>query len=310
MSTNAVVFPGQGSQRAGMARDFHERFQVARDVFAEASDALGLDVAALCFEENDRLDLTEYTQAAILTTELAMMRALEKDLGFTATYFGGHSLGEYAALCAAGAMPLDVAARVVRRRGALMQTAVPAGVGAMTAVLADGVATRDLGAALEGLEVDVANRNSRDQVVLSGLASDMERAGARVREALAGVPVELVPLTVSAPFHSRHMRVIEDEFRGVLRDALPRISPLRARCVTSNFTGGFHTGDADALVDALTRQVSGVVDWIANMDTLARAADRILEVGPHRPLKGFFKTTGREIASVVSVKTAERALAS
>lgn len=292
-----------------MARDFHERFQVARDVFAEASDALGLDVAKLCFEEDPRLDMTEFTQAAILTTEIAMTRTLEKELGLTAAYFGGHSLGEYTALCAAGAIPLDVAVRGVRKRGELMQTATPPGKGAMVAVIGEGIATRDLRTALEGLEVDVANRNSRNQIVLSGLATDMDLACARVRESL-GEPLELVPLTVSAPFHSRHMRVIESEFRDLLQSVSARFVAPRARCVTANFTGGFHTGELGDLVDSLTRQISGVVDWIANMDALGKVADRILEVGPNRPLRGFFKTTGRDITSIVSLKAAEKALAS
>src|SRR5580700_2555039 len=101
MKSTAIVFPGQGSQRTGMALDFHERFRAARDVFAEASEALGLDVAALCFEDDPRLGLTEFTQPAILTAEIAMLRALQADLGLSASWFGGHSLGEYAALCAA-----------------------------------------------------------------------------------------------------------------------------------------------------------------------------------------------------------------
>ena len=283
-----------------MARDFHERFQVARDVFAEASDALGLDVASLCFEEDPRLDMTEFTQAAILTTEIAMTRALEKELGLIATYFGGHSLGEYAALCASGAMPLEVAVRIVSQRGALMQAAAPAGKGAMVAAIGEGIGELDLRPALEGVEVDVANRNSRNQIVLSGLASDMDLACAKVREAV-GAPIELVPLTVSAPFHSRHMRAVELEFRGLLESMGPRLVAPRARCVTANFTGGFHTGELGDLIDSLTRQISGVVDWIANMNALGNVADRILEVGPNRPLRGFFKTTGLEITSIVSL---------
>ncbi len=238
-----------------------------------------------------------------------MTRALEKELGLTAAYFGGHSLGEYSALCAAGAVPLDVAVRVVRRRGALMQAAVDPGKGAMVAVIGEGIATKDLRAALEGVEVDVANRNSRNQIVLSGLASHMDLACSNVGEAL-GAPLELVTLTVSAPFHSRHMRVIEPEFREVLDSVSLRLVAPRARCVTANFTGGFHTGDLGDLASSLTHQISGVVDWIANMEALAKVADRILEIGPNRPLRGFFKTAGREITSIVSLKTAEKALAS
>ncbi len=301
----AVVFPGQGSQRAGMARDFHERSAAARDVFAEASEALGLDMAALCFEEDARLDKTEYTQPAILTAEIAMARALEAELGLSARWFGGHSLGEYTALCAAGVLGLADAVRVTRRRGALMQAAVPEGQGAMTAVIFDGIAERDLGEALAGLEVDVANKNSSDQVVLSGSAPAVASASARL-EQLLGEGARLVPLNVSAPFHSRLMRPIEDELRGAL--ASLALSVERAPVVTSNYTGRFHEPSAPAVVDALTRQASGTVDFIANMRALSAVADRIFEVGPNRPLRGFFKSMGREITSIVSLKAAEKEL--
>lgn len=302
----AFVYPGQGSQRPGMGRDFCDRFAVSRDVFAEASDALALDMAALCFEDDPRLDLTEFTQPAILTTEIAMLRALETELGLSAGWHGGHSLGEYTALCAAGVIPLADAVRIVRRRGALMQQAVPAGVGAMSAVLGPEIAARDFATDLSGLDVDVANRNSKDQVVLSGGAEAVKAGGARIAALLAGTPHEVIALNVSAPFHSRLMRGIETEFRAVLMDAAPRLHPERAGVVTSNLTGAFHQPALAPLVDALVRQISGPVDWIGNMAALMAKASRIIEVGPHRPLRGFFKSAGRDIVSIINVKTAEK----
>ncbi len=310
MGSVAVVFPGQGSQRAGMARDFHARFQVSRDVFAEASDALGLDVAALCFEEDPRLDLTEFTQPTILTAEIAMWRPLCQEMGLAARWFGGHSLGEYTALCAAGAIPLPVAVKLVRTRGALMQRAVPAGEGAMVAVSGTGVAACDLRGPLEALGVDVANINSPDQIVLSGPSALMDAACARARELARGVAFDFTPLAVSAPFHSRRMRVIEGRFRDTLDQAAPSLTAARASVVTSNLLGGFHTGHENDLLDALQGQISGPVDWIGNMRALLDAgADTIVEVGPNRPLRGFFKSLGVEITSVISVKTAERGVA-
>lgn len=303
-ATVAVVFPGQGSQRPGMARDFHERSAAARAVFAEASEALNLDLAALCFQEDDRLDRTEFTQPAILTAEVAMLRALEADFGLAPRYFGGHSLGEYTALCAAGVLGLADAVRVTRRRGALMQAAVPEGRGAMIAVISEGIAERDLGAALAGLDVDVANRNSTDQLVLSGLAPAIAEASTRLG-ALLGEGARLVPLNVSAPFHSRLMLPIENALRAEL--AALSLAPARASEVTSNFLGGFHEPRAEAVVDALTRQVSGTVDFIANMRALS-VADRIYEIGPHRPLRAFFKSVGRDVTSIVSLKTATKEL--
>ena len=309
-TSTVVVFPGQGSQRAGMARDFHDEFPVARAVFEEASEALGWDVGALCFEEDERLNLTEFTQPAIVTAEIAMMRVLVEELGLEASHFGGHSLGEYTALVAAGAMPLSVAAKIVRRRGALMQQAVPAGQGAMAAVIAPDIANRDLSEVTAGLEVDVANRNAVDQVVLSGATDGVAKASARVAALLADVAHKIVPLNVSAPFHSRMMRGIEPEFRAVLNDASGDIDASRCGVVSSNFTGGFHEPNLEALLDGLTRQVSGTVDWIANMDALASVADRILEVGPNRPLRGFFKKSGHDVASIISVRAARKELGS
>lgn len=304
----AVVFPGQGAQRPGMGRDFHDRFAVSRDAYAEASDALGLDVARLCFDEDPRLDETEFTQPCILTTEIAMYRALERELGLTAAFFGGHSLGEYSALCAAGVVSLADAAQLTRRRGALMQRAVPKGEGAMLAVIAKGVAARDLAAELAPFEVDVANLNSSEQVVLSGAAAGVKRAGEHL--ALVLDPGHrLVELNVSAPFHSRLMRPIEPEFAGELARVAPRLVASRAPTCTSNVSGGFHGASTGAVIDALTRQISSPVDWVANMTALAAAAPRILEVGPGRPLSAFFRTIGRSVGAIVSVKHAERELA-
>ncbi len=306
--TIAIVFPGQGSQKPGMARDFHTRYAAAREVFAEASDAVGLDMAALCFEEDPRLDQTEFTQPALLTAEIAMVRALQSEHGLQASCYGGHSLGEYTALCAAGVIPLAAAVKLVRKRGALMQQAVPLGTGSMAAVIADGIADRDLSQVLAGLEVDVANRNSPNQLVLSGAAAAVERASARCVELLSGVEHQVVPLNVSAPFHSRLMRGIEPDFRAELEAAGPTFNLAPATAVTSNLTGAFHTADLGALIDALTKQISGAVDWISNMRVLAAASKHIYEVGPNRPLRGFFKTLGRDVTAILTVKAVEKGL--
>ncbi len=309
-SAVAVVFPGQGSQRPGMARDFHDAFAVSRDAFAEASDALDLDLAALCFGDDPRLDRTEFTQPAILTAEIAMLRALEGELGLRPTHFGGHSLGEYTALCAAGVIDLGAAVRLVRKRGALMQGAVPLGEGAMVAVVAEGIADLGIEPELARLGVDVANRNSRDQIVLSGERSRVEAASERLADLLGGAPHDVVRLNVSAPFHSRMLRVIEPDFRAALEALSPALVASRAGVVTSNLTGGFHRPEVFALVDALTRQLSGTVDWIANMRALCGVASKTYEVGPGRPLRGFFKSAGREVTAILSVKSAEKELRS
>lgn len=304
----AVVFPGQGSQRPGMARDFFDRSGGARRTFEEASDVLGLDVAALCFEDDPRLDQTEHTQPAILTAEIAMLRALGEAHDLAPAIFGGHSLGEYTALVAAGVLPLDVALRIVRRRGALMQDAVPIGEGAMAAIKAPNILERGLEAILAGLEVAIANENSRDQVVLSGRPGAIEEACRRF--AFTGDLPEIVPLKVSAPFHSPLMREIEPAFRGALADVASQFSPGPAERVVSNLTGAFHLPDTGEIIDALTRQVSSPVRWVANMEALAATADRIVEIGPSCPLRVFFKTLGFEVTAISSVRAAERGLRS
>ena len=304
-----VVFPGQGSQRPGMGRDFDERFAASRHVYDEASDALGLDLRRVCFADDERLSRTEYAQPAILVTEIAMLRGLGEAFGLTAWRFGGHSLGEYTALVAAGAIPLADAVRLVRERGRLMQEAVPVGRGRMVAVLRERLDPDAIAASLDGLTVSVANDNSPDQVVLSGLADDVVAAEGRLTAAAGDVPLRLVPLDVSAPFHSPLMAPIEPAFAAMLGEASARWNPAAATRVASNLSGRFHDADATSLLTRLVRQISNTVRWRSNMQTLTAEPSRILEVGPGRPLRGFFKAIGVAIASITDVRSAERTLA-
>lgn len=320
-----VVFPGQGSQRSGMGRDFHHYSEAARRVYDEASDALALDVAALCFEDDPRLGLTEFAQPAILTTAIAMLRALQAETDLAVAAWGGHSLGEYSALVAAGALPLAAAVRIVPARGRLMQEAVPVGRGGMVAVIGAALDVGAIARAIADLAVDVANDNSREQVVLSGLAGDVRTA----MERLAPMASRLVPLEVSAPFHSRLMAAIEPEFGAVLRDmAASVIDAGQAAAVTANVTGGFHATEPESVLGGLIRQVSSTVRWRDNMEALlaagarsdrgqsrdagraSRAGDttavRVLEIGPTAPLRGFFRTLGVAVEPVTSVRTLAR----
>jgi [acyl-carrier-protein] S-malonyltransferase/trans-AT polyketide synthase/acyltransferase/oxidoreductase domain-containing protein len=282
-----------------MARDFHEEYPAARDAFAEASAACGVDLAAIAFGDEERLNLTEFTQPCILTAEIAMLRVLREQFGLDARWFAGHSLGEYTALVAAGVLGLAEAARLVRRRGALMQQAVPAGEGAMLAVVARGLDLAELRAELEGLEVDAANHNSSSQIVVSGSAADVEKA----KERIGGKGRRLIPLNVSAPFHSRLMREIEPTFAAELTAAA--IDATQAPQVASNYTGAFHTADASAVRDALVRQISGTVRWVDNMKALAERATRIVEIGPGKPLSAFFRDVGVKVQSITDLASAE-----
>ena len=224
MSALAVVFPGQGSQKRGMGEDFVRECPEAASVFEEASDALGFDVKALCFADDPRLHLTEFTQPAILTTEIAMYRAVVARWGLEATHFGGHSLGEYSALVAAGAIPLAQAVCLVRFRGRLMQEVVPVGRGAMLAVMAKKLNPRFLRDVIGVLRVDLANWNSTNQIVLSGPAEDIETVHERMRRLMDepdfGPGFLIKPLAVSAPFHSWMMAPMEWEFRKRVEELL------------------------------------------------------------------------------------------
>ncbi len=296
----AVVFPGQGAQRPGMGRDFCEAFAASRDVFSEASEALGLDITGVCAGAGGQLELTEFAQPAILTTEIAIYRTLEQEYGLRASYFGGHSLGEYTALCAAGVIPLADAVRIVRRRGAAMQRAVPVGVGGMLVVSGtDAVKMREV--ALE-FDLDIASINSIDQVVLSGAVAALER----VERALDSGTYRVTRLEVSAPFHSRFMKTIESELQQELKSTQQRWTPAAASCVVSNSLAEFHAPDSQAIANALVRQISAPVRWLENMTDLASVADQIFELGPSRPLRGLFQSIGRTVRSVTTTSSAER----
>ncbi len=314
--TSIIVFPGQGSQRIGMASDFYEQHDVARQVFTEASDALNFDIARLCFEENDQIHLTEFTQPAIVTAEIAMLRTLEAEYGLKGHAFAGHSLGEYTALIAAGVTPLSSGVRVVRERGRQMQQAVPAGIGSMAAIILPELPIELLNHCLSGLRANIANHNAPNQVVISGEASDVQTAVERFQDHESGMRAKVRMLSVSAPFHSSLMAPIEPGFRSVLFDAASEWSCDRSTCVASNTTGGLHDGTRDGLIDRLTAQISGTVRWVENMRTLCNLdAKRILEIGPGRPLRGFFRGMSGDLGdtaveSITNLVSARRALES
>ncbi|MDQ5988604.1 MAG: Malonyl CoA-acyl carrier protein transacylase [Syntrophus sp. SKADARSKE-3] len=303
----AAVFPGQGSQRPGMGKDFYDEIAVCRRTYEEASDAAGWDVAAMCFDEDERLNLTEYTQPCILTTEIAMLRGLSAICGFTPSIYGGHSLGEFTALVASGALPLAEAVVIVQNRGRLMQEATPVGMGGMAAVISDGLDVNVMRKAIEDLPLDIANINSANQIVISGASDALPEAEARIMEALPeGKGGRFIRLNVSAPFHSRFMRVIEGPFAATLRERGRGLDAQKAVCVTSNYLGTFHTGDTEDMIGALTSQLGHTVRWSDNMAVIAGASNRIYEIGPGRPLKDFFKSMGVECESVISLTKAKR----
>jgi [acyl-carrier-protein] S-malonyltransferase/trans-AT polyketide synthase/acyltransferase/oxidoreductase domain-containing protein len=306
----AAVFPGQGTQRPGMGKDFYDNIGASREAFDEASEALGWDVAALCFGNDDKINMTEYAQPCILATEIAMLRGLRFEYGFSPEYFGGHSLGEYAAMVAADVMPFAEALQTVHIRGRLMQQATPPGIGAMAALIAENLDVEQIRNVLEGLPIDVANINSADQVVISGRADVIALAEERLKSTIGGEKeLRFVALNVSAPFHSRFMMTIKDTFRDVLNTVAAKLNPTNAERVTSNVTGRFHTGGAESIIDTLVSQISNSVNWRGNMQALAEKAGTIYEIGPNRPLKNFFKSIGVTCRSITTLSAARREFA-
>ena len=303
----AVVFPGQGAQRPGMGKDFYDNVPISREVYDQASQAAGWDIATMCFGEDERLNLTEFTQPCILTTEVAMLLGLQKLFGFSPVLFGGHSLGEFTALVAAGAIPLSEAVRIVQIRGRLMQEAVPVGIGAMAAVISDNVDIEVVSLVLKDLPIDIANINSANQVVISGEARAMPEAEARLREGLAkDRAFRFILLNVSAPFHSRFMTTIVEPFGDTLRTVGKGIDQEKSITVTSNYRGGFHSDLYEDLINNLVSQLNHSVLWVDNMKNITSQSSAIYEVGPGRPLRDFFKTINVGCTSITTLSAAER----
>lgn len=282
MNRLAFVFPGQGAQKVGMGRDFHDRFPLAREIFARADEALGFSLSGICFNgPEETLKLTAYTQPALLTVSTVAHRLL----GLEPAVAAGHSLGEYSALVAAGTLAFEDAVRLVHKRGRYMQEAVAPGAGAMAAVL--GASWDTVREALDRVGkgvVEIANWNSDDQIVIAGEA-------AAVDEALARLPgARSVKLPVSAPFHTSLMKPAEEKLAADLdavefRDpAFPVIANVDARPV--------RRGEEARM--ALKRQVSRPVLWQSTMTALqAEGVETAVELGPGRVLSGLLKRAGR-----------------
>ena len=281
----AFVFPGQGSQKAGMGRALAEAFPESRAAFAEADDAIGFSLSGLCFEGPDEdLQLTANTQPAILATSIAAYRALA-GRGLRPARVAGHSLGEYSALVAAGSLPLAEAVRLVRRRGQYMQEAVPVGVGAMAAILMLDLAAVEEACrkAADGEVVAPANMNSPGQVVIAGHKGAVERAMELCKAAGAK---RAVPLPVSAPFHCALMKPAQDRLEPELRAAafrdpeVPLVNNVDARTVTT----------AAECREGVIRQVSSPVRWQESVERLvADGITTFVEVGPGEVLAGLVK---------------------
>ena len=296
MGRTAFIFPGQGAQYCGMGKDFYEVFGTARKVYELAAEAAGLDVAGLCFEENERLNITEYTQIAMLATEVAILKVMEEK-GFRADCAAGLSLGEYGALAAAEVMELPELFWLIRCRGIYMQEAYPEG-GAMTAVL--GLDAETVGRICQETDgiVNIANDNCPGQIVITGAAEAVEAASAKLKEAGAK---RCVPLKVSGPFHSSLLAGAGERLAEKLKEVPVRDPKIPYICNVE----AAYVRESASIKKLLAMQVSGTVRWRETMELmLADGVDTFIEIGPGKTLAGFLKRMGRE-AKVVSIGTVE-----
>ncbi|MDD6073843.1 MAG: ACP S-malonyltransferase [Clostridium sp.] len=291
MSKIAFIFPGQGAQVCGMGQEFYEQTETGKEVFDKASELLGFSVPELCFEKNDRLDLTEYTQPAMVTASIAMTKVFVEKTGITPSVTAGLSLGEYAAMAAAGVMSWEDAIATVRQRGILMQEAVPAGLGAMAAVLAmDAQKIEEVIAPIDG--VQIANYNCPGQIVISGRKEAVAEASERLKEAGAK---RVLPLNVSGPFHSSMLTEAGEKLGKVLENVevhtpqIPYVANVTAEYVT----------DEKEVKPLLKKQVSSSVRWEQSIRRMiADGVDTFIEIGPGKTLTGFMKKIDRNVKAL------------
>ena len=309
MSKIAFVFPGQGSQKVGMGKDFYDSYACAKNVFEEADEALGFSITKMCFEgPEDDLRLTKYTQPAILTCSVAAL-AVMRENGLSCEAAGGHSLGEYSALVAAGVMSLKDAVVAVHKRGEFMQEAVPVGEGAMAAVM--GLTPDEIVAVCQKVEaergeaVQAVNFNCPGQVVIAGAAKAVETAIEALKAAGAK---RAVPLPVSAPFHSTLMKPAAERLKEVLdkiefRDAkFPVVANVTAEPVVK----------AEEIRALLVKQAASPVKWEMSMHRMIKeGVNTFVEVGPGKVLTGFTKKIdrGMNALNVEDMASLEKTLA-
>lgn len=296
MSKTAWIFPGQGAQIAGMGKDFYEQSEIAREVIDGASELLKLDMKKLCFEENERLHQTEYTQVAMVTICMAMEQVL-RSMGAAPDVTAGLSLGEYCAIASAGGMNRQDAILAVRKRGILMQNAVPDGKGSMAAVL--GMKADEIETVISEIEgVGIANYNCPGQIVITGWKEAVEQAGERLKENGAK---RVLPLNVSGPFHSPLLQEAGQELKKVLNQV--EFSDLEVPYVT-NVTAQY-VYDAKEIKELLVQQITSSVRWQQSVEEMIRqGVDTFVEIGPGRTLSGFLRKINRDV-KVYQVSTWE-----
>lgn len=297
MSKIAFMFPGQGSQYVGMSQDFYEQFEESKAVFETATSLLGFSMEDLCFKENDQLNITEYTQVAMLTASTAILKKVES-MGIKPDVTVGLSLGEYNALIASSVLTFEEAVKVVRERGILMQNAVPVGLGAMAAVLgAKKELIEEVCENTKGI-VSIANYNCPGQIVISGEVEAVEKASEALKEQGAK---RVIPLNVSGPFHSPMLKEAGEQLVKVLdtveikKPVVPYVANVNAKMIT----------EAESIKELLGQQVSSSVRFEQSIEALLEdGVDTFIEMGPGKTLSGFVKKVNRKV-NVINIEKVE-----
>jgi [acyl-carrier-protein] S-malonyltransferase len=297
MGKTAFIFPGQGAQYIGMGKDFYDNYEESKEIFKEASQILGIDMAALCFEENDKINITEYTQIAMVTTCIAILAQVVKS-GIKPELCAGLSLGEYPALIASGVLSFSEGIKIVRQRGILMQEAVAPEAGAMSAVL--GMENALIEKVCEETEgtVTVANYNCPGQLVISGEKNAVEAASEAL---IKNGAKRVIPLKVSGPFHSPMLKAAGDKLYEVLggvqinNPVIPYTANVNAEIIKNK----------EEIQTLLAKQVYSSVKWQQSVEhMIASGVDTFIEIGPGKTLSGFIKKIDRS-CKVINIEKVE-----
>lgn len=300
----AFIFSGQGAQSAGMGKELYDNFAVCKDVFDRADEALGFKISEICFGEDKRLNETEYTQPAILTMSVAVLRLMEEK-GLKSDYCAGLSLGEYSALVAAGVLDFEEAVKLVKKRGRFMTEAVPVGVGAMSAVInLDADKIQEVLNSVDPERVFIANYNCPGQIAIAGYADAVEKAEPLLSDAGAK---RVVRLNVSGPFHTPLLKPASDRLAEELKSIT--VSDFKVP-VVSNLTAECYAGKDD-VVPTLIKQVMSPVKWEQTVKMLIEnGVDTFVEMGPGKTLTSFVKKVSRTVkaVNVEDIKTLDKAL--